>query len=70
VRTTRTDEPKLAADEWFETTAPLPGSWWPTWAEWLKAHSSKERVAPPAMGAPQAGYAPIGEAPGEYVRQK
>ncbi|MGE3393992.1 MAG: PHA/PHB synthase family protein [Steroidobacteraceae bacterium] len=70
VRTTRADEPKLAADEWFETTAPLPGSWWPTWAEWLKQHSSKERVAPPAMGAPDAGYAPIGEAPGEYVRQK
>jgi polyhydroxyalkanoate synthase len=70
VRTIRADEPKLAADEWFETTAPLPGSWWPTWAEWLKAHSSKGRVAPPAMGAPQAGYAPICEAPGEYVRQK
>jgi polyhydroxyalkanoate synthase subunit PhaC len=70
VRTTRADEPKLAADEWFETTAPLPGSWWPTWAQWLKAHSSKERVTLPAMGAPQAGYAPICEAPGEYVRQK
>ena len=70
VRTTRADEPKLAADEWFETTAPLPGSWWPTWAEWLKTHSSKERVAPPEMGAPQAGYTPIAEAPGEYVRQK
>jgi polyhydroxyalkanoate synthase len=70
VRTTRMDEPKPAADEWFETTAPLPGSWWPTWAEWLKAHSSKERVAPPGMGAAQAGYAPIVEAPGEYVRQK
>jgi polyhydroxyalkanoate synthase len=70
VRTTHAGEPALAADEWFETTAPLPGSWWPTWADWLKAHSSKERVAPPAMGAPDAGYAPIGEAPGEYVRQK
>jgi polyhydroxyalkanoate synthase len=70
VRAARAGEPALAADEWFETTAPLPGSWWPTWADWLKAHSSKERVAPPAMGAPDAGYAPIGEAPGEYVRQK
>ena len=70
MRTTRAREPALAADEWFETTAPLPGSWWPTWAEWLRTHSSKERVAPPAMGAPDAGYAPICEAPGEYVRQK
>ena len=70
MRTTRAGDPALAADEWFETTAPLPGSWWPTWAEWLRTHSSKERVAPPAMGAPDAGYAPICEAPGEYVRQK
>ncbi|MEX1993040.1 MAG: alpha/beta fold hydrolase [Steroidobacteraceae bacterium] len=70
VRTTRAGEPKLAADEWFDTTAPLPGSWWPTWAEWLKAHSTAERVTPPAIGAPDAGYAPIMEAPGEYVRQR
>jgi polyhydroxyalkanoate synthase len=70
VRTTLAGEPKLAADEWFETTAPLPGSWWPTWADWLRQHSSKERVAPPAIGAPDAGYAPLCEAPGEYVRQK
>ncbi len=70
VRTTRADEPKLAANQWFEATAPLPGSWWPTWAEWLKTHSAPERVAPPAMGAPEAGYAPVCEAPGEYVRQR
>ena len=70
VRTTRAGVPALAADEWFDTTAPLPGSWWPTWAEWLKQHSTAERVAPPSMGAPEAGYAPIGEAPGEYVKQR
>ncbi len=70
VRTTRSGEPPLAADEWFDATAPLPGSWWPTWAEWLKAHSSRERVPTPEMGAPSAGYEPICEAPGEYVRQR
>jgi polyhydroxyalkanoate synthase len=70
VRTRRTGESSVSADEWFETTAPLPGSWWPTWAEWLKLHSSANRVAPPEMGAPAAGYAPLGDAPGEYVLQR
>jgi polyhydroxyalkanoate synthase len=70
VRTVREGEPRLGADEWFETTAALPGSWWPTWATWLEAHSSPTRVPPPAMGAPNAGYAPQADAPGEYVRQR
>jgi polyhydroxyalkanoate synthase len=70
VRTRRTGELPVSADEWFETTAPLPGSWWPTWAEWLKSHSSEKRLAPPAMGAPEAGYPPLGDAPGEYVLQR
>jgi len=70
VRTRRQGEPNLNADEWFESTAPLPGSWWPTWCEWLKTHSTQERVSPPAMGAPESGYAPICEAPGEYVKQR
>ena len=63
-------ESPLPADEWFATTEAKPGSWWPTWAEWLKAHSSPDRVAPPPMGAPDEGYAPIGDAPGEYVLQR
>jgi polyhydroxyalkanoate synthase len=70
VRTRRESEPNLTADEWFESTAPLPGSWWPAWAEWLKAHSTPQRVPPPQMGAPQAGYPPIAGAPGEYVKQR
>ncbi|HEU0224306.1 MAG TPA: alpha/beta fold hydrolase [Steroidobacteraceae bacterium] len=70
VRTRRQGEPNLNADEWFESTAPLPGSWWPTWGEWLKTHSTQARVPPPAMGAPESGYAPIADAPGEYVRQR
>ncbi len=70
VRTTHAGEPAPTVDEWFETTEPLPGSWWPTWSGWLKTHSSKERVAPPKMGAPEAGYAPIADAPGDYVLQR
>jgi len=60
-------ERHLGADEWLATTAPQPGSWWPAWAGWL-AKRSGARVAPPAFGA--EGYAPLGEAPGEYVLAK
>ncbi len=70
VRTRTAGEPRLDADQWFETTAPQSGSWWPAWAAWLKSHSSAKRVAPPAMGASAAGYAPICDAPGDYVRQR
>ena len=44
------------------------GSWWPTWQQWLAAHSTAERVPAPPMGNAAAGYAPLGEAPGDYVR--
>ena len=44
------------------------GSWWPTWQQWLAAHSATERVPAPPMGNAAAGYAPLGEAPGDYVR--
>jgi polyhydroxyalkanoate synthase len=70
VRTLRGGEAPLPPDAWFATTAVKPGSWWPTWAEWLKAHSSPERVAPPELGAPAEGYRPLGDAPGEYVLQR
>ena len=23
-------------DRWLHSTAPQPGSWWPTWADWLE----------------------------------
>ena len=45
------------------------GSWWPAWQQWLADHSS-EPASPPPMGAPEAGYAPYTDAPGEYVLMK
>ncbi|HEX9706657.1 MAG TPA: alpha/beta fold hydrolase, partial [Steroidobacteraceae bacterium] len=70
VRTQKSGEAPLPADEWFEKTEAKQGSWWPVWADWLKTHSSPDRVAPPEMGAPREGYAPLAEAPGEYVLQR
>ncbi len=56
---------RIEADEWLATTAPAPGSWWPTWQQWLVEHSAA-RTAPPSMGA--EGYPALMDAPGEYVR--
>lgn len=44
------------------------GSWWPIWSEWLKAHSSTQRVAPPPMSLDASGHA-LADAPGSYVFQ-
>jgi polyhydroxyalkanoate synthase len=69
VRARKLHDRHLSADEWYATTAPQSGSWWPTFAAWLAKHSGK-RVAPPALGAPAADYPLLGDAPGEYVLAK
>jgi polyhydroxyalkanoate synthase len=53
-------------ETWRATTPVSDGSWWPEWRRWLAAHSSG-RARPPAMGAPGRGYAPLADAPGQYV---
>ena len=42
------------------------GSWWPQWTAWLSERSSPP-AALPSMGAPQAGYPPLEDAPGAFV---
>jgi len=54
---------------WLAETPVTNGSWWPEWTRWLDAHSGAP-VAPPAIGAPKAGYAPVCDAPGTYVRMQ
>lgn len=56
-------------DTWQQKTPYNEGSWWPAWQRWL-AVKSGDLVAAPEMGAPQAGYPPICDAPGTYVHQK
>jgi polyhydroxyalkanoate synthase len=54
-------------DAWLAKTPTRPGSWWPAWVEWLTQRSSADQVAPPPMGRPEAGLAPLRPAPGAYV---
>lgn len=66
VATLRPGEPYPDAETWFHQNQPKDGSWWPEWIGWLKA-GSNEFSPPPPMGAPQAGYPPLCDAPGTYV---
>jgi len=67
IATKREDDHYVDPDVWAAQTAPVEGSWWPRWSDWIAAHSGA-RVAPRAPGAPQAGYPPLADAPGAYVR--
>ncbi len=56
-------------DTWYLVNPALEGSWWPAWAAWLEKQSPGQ-APPPAMGAPEKGYAPRGPAPGVYVFER
>jgi polyhydroxyalkanoate synthase len=66
VTTRRHDDRYLDPDHWLATAEAKEGSWWPEWIAWLGARSGA-LVAPPHIGAPRAGYAPLADAPGSYV---
>jgi polyhydroxyalkanoate synthase len=55
-------------DTWLAKAARVEGSWWPAWADWLTARSGPS-ASPPPLGRPEAGYKPITNAPGTYVRE-
>ncbi len=59
----------VAPDVWLEQAPRQEGSWWPEWTRWLKLRTGA-LVAPPPMGAPDAGYPLLRDAPGNYVMEK
>ena len=67
IATRKPSDRYMDPDAWVAGNDPREGSWWPAWTAWLEARSGA-RVAPPRMGAPANGYAPICDAPGTYVR--
>ncbi|MDN3518023.1 alpha/beta fold hydrolase [Aquisalimonas lutea] len=68
-RTHQPDELLLHDDDYLEQVPATEGSWWPEWLGWLRQRSGNRRK-PPAMGAPEQGYAPRDDAPGRYVHLK
>ena len=66
---TKTDgERYVDPDTWVAIAPRKEDSWWPEMVAWLDARSGRP-VAPPPMGNAEAGYAPLGDAPGTYVLQ-
>lgn len=57
----------LSPEEWLEKATENPGSWWPEWLKWLKAHSGKSI---PAIDFSQLPLEPLMDAPGSYVLKK
>jgi polyhydroxyalkanoate synthase len=56
-----------AVETWMEGAKEHPGSWWPHWAEWLKARSGK---LVPARDPSKGPLKPLEDAPGSYVKVK
>lgn len=69
IRTTARDDRYADPDRWLSEAPQKAGSWWTEWVAWLDARSGLP-VAPPEMGAPDAGYAVVCAAPGAYVHQE
>jgi polyhydroxyalkanoate synthase len=69
IATRKEDDRYIGPTAWQEQIPRQEGSWWPAWEDWLCRHST-DRVAPPAMGAPDRGYPILGDAPGAYVYQQ
>jgi polyhydroxyalkanoate synthase len=56
----------LDPERFLDKAARKDGSWWPEWTAWLDARSGAA-TTPPTMGAPDADYPPLDDAPGGYV---
>ncbi len=57
--------PWMQSEQWARQAPEHPGSWWSAWHDWLAARS-----APPQPVQAVPAGAVLGEAPGEYVRQR
>ena len=52
-------------EAWLEGAEQKPGSWWPTWREWIRDHSGPE-IPAHAVGAEK--FPVLEAAPGSYVK--
>ncbi len=57
--------PPADVEKWLEQAEEVAGSWWPFWAEWVKARAGKLKDAPTKLGSKK--HPPITAAPGDYV---
>lgn len=55
-----------APEDWFDSAAERPGSWWPDYVDWLKLEAGRRVKAKKQLG--NAQYPVLEEAPGSYVK--
>jgi polyhydroxyalkanoate synthase subunit PhaC len=60
-----TKKPPAEVDRWLGQAEEVAGSWWPFWAEWLKARAGKMVDAPKTLG--NSKHKPVEAAPGSYA---
>ena len=58
-------KPPADVEKWLGQAEEVAGSWWPYWAEWVKARSGKLKDAPMHLG--NDPYPPLTAAPGDYA---
>jgi len=63
-----TDKFPATVEAWIGSAKEHPGSWWPDWAAWLKAHAGRQVVAPKSYG--RGKLKAIEPAPGRYVKAR
>ena len=61
-----TQDTEVPADEWFENSQELPGSWWTDYVQWLAKQSGKKKAAPTQEGSET--HPVLEAAPGSYVK--
>ena len=69
VNTKEIDDHYLDPERYLAEAPRKDGSWWPEWTAWLGKHSGAP-APPPPMGAAQAGYPALEDAPGMFVLAK
>lgn len=65
IRTSAAEDIYIAPEDWQKETPLTQGSWWVSWKDWLKEHSSSEKINPPPLGSAQEK--PLPDAPGTFI---
>jgi polyhydroxyalkanoate synthase subunit PhaC len=52
-------------ENWMKSATEIPGSWWPTWLDWITDNSG-DKIAAPVPG--EGAFPVLTDAPGDYVR--
>jgi polyhydroxyalkanoate synthase len=69
VMTTSKEDRYADPDSWAAAAPRKEGSWWAEWVAWLERRSGMPGALP-RMGALEAGYPALADAPGSYVLQE